>query len=382
MGPVPPRVDARVKTSLLELVDHAVEEGWPTTGACGVLELDERRARRWRSRVDSLDDKAPGRAVNGLLPGEVDAIVELFDRFGDIDRSYRKLAHRGSYEGLVWVSESSVYRVLDDQGLVLPAPPPRPPTPAQSPIPDWAEWRPNQIWIYDFSHFTTAGRVAYAVLDVVSRKWLRTLVTVEESATQVLFTGALDDEGLWPRIEARQAGSPLDGDDPDIPILLAMSDNGPQMRAGTTREFLAMCSIVAHFGRPGTPTDQAWIETLFGHVKSEWPSWRSCGRTTTAAALRAVGSVTPTVAAIARTRSVISSAARCRSRLHARRSEFPEEQVGLVVEPGSSRHAGSLPSIPSRSWVTAGVGRSGRALCWSPRGSRPGTPRVLSLCTS
>jgi hypothetical protein len=64
-------------------------------------------------------------------------------------------------------------------------------------------------------------------------------------------------EGLWGRIEARQAGSPLAGDDPDIPILLAMSDNGPQMRAGTTREFLALCSIVAHFGRPGTPTDQA-----------------------------------------------------------------------------------------------------------------------------
>ena len=50
-----------------------------------------------------------------------------------------------------------------------------------------------------------------------------------------------------------------------------MSDNGPQMRAGTTREFWALCSIAARFGRPGTPTDQAWIETLFGHVKTEWP---------------------------------------------------------------------------------------------------------------
>jgi transposase InsO family protein len=127
--------------------------------------------------------------------------------------------------------------------------------------------------VEDFTHFVAACRVAYAVMDVVSRRWLRTLVTTEESATQVevLFTGALDDEGLWGRIEARQAGSPLAGDDPDVPILLAMSDNGPQMRAGTTREFLALCSIVAHFGRPGTPTDQAWIETLFGHVKGEWP---------------------------------------------------------------------------------------------------------------
>ena len=50
-----------------------------------------------------------------------------------------------------------------------------------------------------------------------------------------------------------------------------MSDNGPQMRAGTTREFWALCSIAARVGRPGTPTDQAWIETLFGHVKGEWP---------------------------------------------------------------------------------------------------------------
>ena len=52
---------------------------------------------------------------------------------------------------------------------------------------------------------------------------------------------------------------------------MAISDNGPQMRAGTTREFLALCSIAARFGRPGTPTDQAWIETLFGHIKTEWP---------------------------------------------------------------------------------------------------------------
>jgi hypothetical protein len=132
MGPVPHRVDVRVKRGLLELVDRAVEEGWPAVRACGVLELDERRARRWRSRGDTLDDGVPGRSVHGLLPIEIEAIVELFDRFGDIDRSYRKLAHRGSYEGLVWVSESSVYRVLAAQGLVLPAVAPRSPTPAPS----------------------------------------------------------------------------------------------------------------------------------------------------------------------------------------------------------------------------------------------------------
>jgi transposase InsO family protein len=34
---------------------------------------------------------------------------------------------------------------------------------------------------------------------------------------------------------------------------------------------MAMCAIAQHFGRPGTPTDQAWIESLFSHLKAEWP---------------------------------------------------------------------------------------------------------------
>jgi putative transposase len=54
-------------------------------------------------------------------------------------------------------------------------------------------------------------------------------------------------------------------------VLIAMSDNGPQMRSHSTREFMAACAIMQRFGRPSTPTDQAWIESLFSHVKGEWP---------------------------------------------------------------------------------------------------------------
>ncbi len=32
-----------------------------------------------------------------------------------------------------------------------------------------------------------------------------------------------------------------------------------------------MCAIAQHFARPGTPTDQAWIESLFSHIKADWP---------------------------------------------------------------------------------------------------------------
>ena len=241
-----------------------------------MLELDSRRCRRWQHRRGAGrldDDTAGGTALHAITPAERQAVVELFERWGDIDGGYRKLAHRGSYVNLVWVSPSTVYRVLAGEGPVMPARPQRAPVPAR-PLPDWIEWRRHQIWIYDITHFPRASRVAYAILDVVTRKWLATLVTAEETATQVevVFTDALDAEGLWPAVEARQAQRPRHGDDSDQePILLVMSDNGPQMRAGTTREFWALCSIAARFGRPGTPTDQAWIETLFGHVKTEWP---------------------------------------------------------------------------------------------------------------
>jgi transposase InsO family protein len=43
------------------------------------------------------------------------------------------------------------------------------------------------------------------------------------------------------------------------------------MTSGSTRELLALCSIVQHVGRPHTPTDQAPIESFFGHIKGEWP---------------------------------------------------------------------------------------------------------------
>jgi hypothetical protein len=94
---------------------------------------------------------------------------------------------------------------------------------------------------------------------------------------QVVFLDALEAEGLLELLEARQdapASDPFPFDaavDVLPPVLLAVSDNGPQMTTCSTREFMAMCAIAQHFGRPGTPTDQAWIESLFSHIKADWP---------------------------------------------------------------------------------------------------------------
>src|SRR5262249_35103019 len=44
------------------------------------------------------------------------------------------------------------------------------------------------------------------------------------------------------------------------------------MTARATAVFMAGARIAQHFGRPpGTPNDQAWVESFFGHLKAENP---------------------------------------------------------------------------------------------------------------
>jgi hypothetical protein len=75
---------------------------------------------------------------------------------------------------------------------------PRPGRSVRKPFPDWVEYRPGSIWIYDTTHFTAAGMAVLIIEDLVSRNWLATDVSVEETSTQVelAFTEALQAEGL------------------------------------------------------------------------------------------------------------------------------------------------------------------------------------------
>lgn len=111
---------------------------------------------------------------------------------------------------------------------------------------------------------------AITILDVVSRKWITTLVCTEETATQVevAFTDALAAEDLLSAHDVKATAALASGGrdrittpsgDGQLPLLLAISDNGPQMRSHSTRKFLAGVAIAQQFGHPHTPEDQAWI---------------------------------------------------------------------------------------------------------------------------
>ena len=261
-------MSAGTKLELLGLIDQAVAGGWAHARACRVLDLADVRAHRWRQRLreaGTLEDRDPGGAVHGLLAWEEQAILDLIEQWGGSTgpiassriaaptpvrcscRPRRCCASRSSIRSCCPASRSAPRPVLPAFPQVL--------------------WEKNRIWIWDATHFTRAKRVAYAIVDVVTRYWIGYLLTTEQTSTQaqLLFSRALEDqdlldsEGLPPAVE--------DG----LPILVAWSDNGTEMTATDTRQFMALMAITQHHGRPGTPTDQAHIESFLSHLKGDWP---------------------------------------------------------------------------------------------------------------
>jgi putative transposase len=167
-------VSAETKLELMGLVDGAVQAGWAHIRACRVLRVEDVRVHRWRARLietGSLDDRPPvGSAVRRILDWEEQAILDLIEQWGPVDRSHRKLAHRGSYTDTVFVSPSTLLRVALKHRVELPGErvrrrPPKPVFPEVS-------WEKNRIWIWDATHFTRCKRVAYAIVDVVTRYWI------------------------------------------------------------------------------------------------------------------------------------------------------------------------------------------------------------------
>lgn len=117
-GMVPARVDAPAKKELLDLVDHAVVQGFSGRWACRQLGLDHARMLSWRARAATgdagLDDDKPGpvagEALHALLDWERQTIIDIAREWEQVYLSHRKLAHRGSHLDRVFVAESTVQR--------------------------------------------------------------------------------------------------------------------------------------------------------------------------------------------------------------------------------------------------------------------------------
>ncbi len=187
LGPLAPAGPGRGEGAVLKTVDDAVAAGFCHTWATSLWQVSDDRVHRWRARrldVGTLEDLAPG-ARCPARPAPMGRSCRVGHRRAVGQR--RPLPPQARPPGLlhrqVWVSPATVWQILCRHHLILDPPPPRQPAP-RSCWPDWLEWAPNRVWCWDATHFTRAKRAAFAIVDVVSRKWIATVVTAEESSTR------------------------------------------------------------------------------------------------------------------------------------------------------------------------------------------------------
>jgi len=258
-----------VKRGLLDLADHAIAMGWSARKAAGRLGLDPTRLRRWQKHQEhnSLSNQRPGAPLHGLLDAERAAILALYDEWGQVDRSYRKLAYRGSRLGVVHVSESTLRRVLATERTALTGMRQREPTPRRPRrLPPGVDSDPNQVWVYDCTYFSRSGRSAWALMDGFSHKWLITLVTDQEPD---LISDAL--EAAYLTAVKTESVSDIDLVGRVGPLLIGMPLNEQRGPAPVGLRFEV--PMVTGRGRSGLlpPSEPIWVNTLFGYVREEWP---------------------------------------------------------------------------------------------------------------
>jgi diadenosine tetraphosphatase ApaH/serine/threonine PP2A family protein phosphatase len=74
-----------------------------------------------------------------LLPAEQAAILELFDQWGERDRSHRRLAHRGSRLGRFYAAPATVRRAVNADDMHFRVMP-KPAKGKRRPFPSWADY--------------------------------------------------------------------------------------------------------------------------------------------------------------------------------------------------------------------------------------------------
>jgi putative transposase len=258
------RISAQVKQEMLDVIKAAKEKGISVQRSCRVLKINRQRVVRWQNRVRKgvgLKDTKPGprKALHRLLSTERQQMLDFAKKEEFADLSHRILTVKAWEMNLFFVSFSSVYRILKDEGMMTHRGCHRSHN-GRSRAPVRKELTgPNQRWCWDISYlYTYEKRIflyLYLLLDEYSRKAVSWLVSWRQDAqtAKLLIDQGLTDENILDLPENKR---------PEI-----INDRGRQMKAKPVQQLLEDHAMPQMFARPRTPNDNPFIESAFSTVK-------------------------------------------------------------------------------------------------------------------
>jgi putative transposase len=258
------RITSQVKHEIIDVIDSVKVKGISVQCSCSILMINRQRVVRWQNRVRrgvGLEDTKPGprKALHRLLPTERQQVLDFARKEEFADLSHRILTVKAWEMDLFFVSFSSVYRILKDEGMMAHRGYHRSHN-GRSKAPERKDLTgANQRWCWDISYLHTYEKrlflYLYLLLDEYSRKAITWLVSWRQDAqtARLLIDQALTDENILDLPEDQR---------PEI-----INDRGRQMKAKPVRQLLEDHAMPQMFARPRTPNDNPFIESAFSTVK-------------------------------------------------------------------------------------------------------------------
>ena len=206
----------------------------------------------WKARK-GLDNQHNGFTPKSswILPHERKAILSYFSK--NEGNGCRRLAYMMNDEDIVYVSPTTVHRVLKAEGLIDNGiqSPTKKGTGFEQPI------KPHTQWHIDISYINAGGTFYYlcSILDGFSRfivQWdLQS--SMQEDSVEIIVQKALEKFNLQ--------------DSDDKPRLI--SDNGSQFKAKEFKQFIKLCGMGQSFTAPYYPQSNGKIERWHRELKSK-----------------------------------------------------------------------------------------------------------------
>lgn len=240
---------------ILGLLEEALRNGARLARACEVLEISPRTVERWKAAHGGEDGRLGPKhePANKLTQMERKRLLKVVNSPEYRDLSPKQIVPKLADEGKYLASESTVYRVLREEGQMAHRERSRPAV--HSHPKEHAANGPNQVWSWDITYLPSAVRgmyfYLYMIMDVWSRKIVGWEVHIEESMelSSELISRTCDEMGI------------------DEWQLTLHSDNGGPMKGATMLTTLQKLGVIPSFSRPHVSDDNPYSEALFRTLK-------------------------------------------------------------------------------------------------------------------